>query len=87
MVECERHRGLGRERRYAAIATDLRFVVLLATHRILDWEKGARGGVDYWVRADELVRKRRSGETNSKSLVPSVVEHYNPRCTRILPSQ
>ncbi|KAJ7044269.1 hypothetical protein C8F04DRAFT_1174709 [Mycena alexandri] len=55
--------ALVHERRYAAIATDMRFVVLLAMHRILDWEIGARGGADYWVRADELVRKRRSGET------------------------
>jgi hypothetical protein len=60
---------------YAAVATDLRFVVLLATHRIRDWEMGARGGANYWVRADELVRKRRSGETTGKSLVPSVAEH------------
>ncbi|KAJ7111263.1 hypothetical protein C8R44DRAFT_883087 [Mycena epipterygia] len=49
---------------YAPLATDPRFVMLLATHRIRDWETGARGGDDYWVRADELVRKRRSGEIN-----------------------
>ncbi|KAJ7111270.1 hypothetical protein C8R44DRAFT_799234 [Mycena epipterygia] len=49
---------------YAPLATDPRFVMLLATHRVRDWETGARGGDDYWVRADELVRKRRSGEIN-----------------------
>ncbi|KAJ7362639.1 hypothetical protein DFH08DRAFT_799664 [Mycena albidolilacea] len=63
-----------REGRYATIATDLRFVVLLATHRILDWETGARGGADYWVRADELVRKRRSGETNVTIVPPLVIQ-------------
>ncbi|KAJ7485199.1 hypothetical protein B0H11DRAFT_2231396 [Mycena galericulata] len=68
-------RVLIHNRTYASIATDLRVVVLLATDHIRDWQMGARGGDDYWVRADEHVRKRRAGETNGKSLVSFVVEH------------
>ncbi|KAJ7081248.1 hypothetical protein C8R44DRAFT_906454, partial [Mycena epipterygia] len=47
---------------YATIATDPRFVMLVTKNIILDWEIGARGGEDRWIRADELVRRRRSGE-------------------------
>ncbi|KAJ7079911.1 hypothetical protein C8R44DRAFT_895590 [Mycena epipterygia] len=60
---------------YTAIATDPRFVVLLAENRIRDWDVGAQGGNDYWARADELVRKRRSGETSGKSFIAPLVQH------------
>ncbi|KAJ7142731.1 hypothetical protein C8R44DRAFT_974319 [Mycena epipterygia] len=48
---------------YATIATDPRFVMLVVMNRLRDWEMGAKGDEDRWVRADELVRRRRSGET------------------------
>ncbi|KAJ7138377.1 hypothetical protein C8R44DRAFT_342749 [Mycena epipterygia] len=46
----------------AELADDPRFVMLVVTDFTQDWETGARGGEDYWVRARALVNKRRSGE-------------------------
>ncbi|KAJ7628218.1 hypothetical protein DFH06DRAFT_1480621 [Mycena polygramma] len=44
--------------------SDPRIVVMLIPHYSKDWEIGARGGADYWVRAEEFVaRKREQGET------------------------
>ncbi|KAJ6529223.1 hypothetical protein B0H19DRAFT_1193455 [Mycena capillaripes] len=49
----------------ADLASDPRFVILLVPDFLGDWETGARGGEDYWIRAEELVQRRRSGETDS----------------------
>ncbi|KAJ6473926.1 hypothetical protein DFH09DRAFT_1343451 [Mycena vulgaris] len=38
--------------------TDPRFVVLLVADPLADWEAGAWGGEDYWLRAQRLVEKR-----------------------------
>ncbi|KAJ7101708.1 hypothetical protein C8R44DRAFT_887907 [Mycena epipterygia] len=51
---------------YAPIATDPRFVMLVITNLIADWEMGARGSEDHWIRADKLVRKQCSGEIKSE---------------------
>jgi hypothetical protein len=40
----------------AELTDDPRFVMLVVTDRLSDWEMGARGGEDYWVRASALVR-------------------------------
>lgn len=49
------------------LARDPRFVILLRPDDFrVEWEQGARGGVDDWARTDELVRKRRSGELTSE---------------------
>jgi hypothetical protein len=50
----------------AELATDPRFLMILVSDYLGDWETGARGGEDYWVRAEEWVRQRRSGETTSE---------------------
>ncbi|KAJ7144498.1 hypothetical protein C8R44DRAFT_760013 [Mycena epipterygia] len=49
---------------YVTVTADPRFVVLVVPDFIMigDWEVGAWGGADCWVRASELVRKRRSGQ-------------------------
>ncbi|KAJ6542550.1 hypothetical protein B0H10DRAFT_1970496 [Mycena sp. CBHHK59/15] len=47
----------------AALAPDPRFVMLVVVDPLVDWETGARGGEDYWDRAEAFVEKRRSGET------------------------
>ncbi|KAJ7086222.1 hypothetical protein C8R44DRAFT_893676 [Mycena epipterygia] len=52
-------------RRYATVIDNPRFVMLRVPSLLEDWEVGARGGEDRWVRASELselVRKRHSGE-------------------------
>ncbi|KAJ7091059.1 hypothetical protein C8R44DRAFT_891749 [Mycena epipterygia] len=41
---------------------DPRVVMFQPTNPHEDWEIGARGGEDFWARADEVVRKRRAGE-------------------------
>ncbi|KAJ7628257.1 hypothetical protein DFH06DRAFT_1304324 [Mycena polygramma] len=44
--------------------SDPRIVVMVVPDYTKDWEIGARGGADYWLRAEEFVaRKREEGET------------------------
>ncbi|KAJ7154502.1 hypothetical protein C8R46DRAFT_1117539 [Mycena filopes] len=47
----------------APLGADPRFVMMLLADYLGDWENGAHGGEDYWVRAEEYVRQRRDGET------------------------
>ncbi|KAJ7101921.1 hypothetical protein C8R44DRAFT_808888 [Mycena epipterygia] len=48
---------------YRPLTSDPRFVLVGIRTRELEWETGALGGEDHWARANDLVRKRRSGET------------------------
>ncbi|KAJ7081263.1 hypothetical protein C8R44DRAFT_823716 [Mycena epipterygia] len=48
--------------RYATLAFDPRFVILVIAGLFVDW---ARGGEDCWAKAEEFVAERRSGETKS----------------------
>ncbi|KAJ7443680.1 hypothetical protein FB451DRAFT_1568594 [Mycena latifolia] len=43
---------------FAEVATDPRFVMLVVDDYKADWEAGARSGGDYWVRAEEAVKRR-----------------------------
>ncbi|KAJ7679743.1 hypothetical protein B0H17DRAFT_1206391 [Mycena rosella] len=43
---------------FAEVAADRRFVMLVVADYKADWEEGARGGEDYWVRAEEAVKSR-----------------------------
>ncbi|KAJ7127593.1 hypothetical protein C8R43DRAFT_1210837 [Mycena crocata] len=45
----------------AELTVDSRFVMIVVTKYLEDWETGARGGEDYWSRADQFVKKRRAG--------------------------
>ncbi|KAJ6573610.1 hypothetical protein B0H10DRAFT_1964017 [Mycena sp. CBHHK59/15] len=47
---------------HEVFVTDPRFVLLMVTDPLEDWETGARGGEDYWARADALVKTRRAGQ-------------------------
>ncbi|KAJ6564386.1 hypothetical protein B0H19DRAFT_1374738 [Mycena capillaripes] len=49
----------------AQLVNDPRFVTLYCAESTQDWQMGARTGLDYWSRAEDLVAKRRSGEINS----------------------
>ncbi|KAK7050508.1 hypothetical protein R3P38DRAFT_1760988 [Favolaschia claudopus] len=42
--------------------TDVRYVVAVCNGYWDDWEVGARGGVDFWVAAEDLIARKRSGE-------------------------
>jgi hypothetical protein len=44
---------------YESVGADPRFVHLLVVDFLADGECGARGGEDYWVRADAVVNARR----------------------------
>ncbi|KAJ7873186.1 hypothetical protein B0H13DRAFT_2058825 [Mycena leptocephala] len=53
--------------RRAELAYDVRFVMVVVEgveEFLADWESGAQGGEDYWVRAEALVQKRRAGDTD-----------------------
>ncbi|KAJ7183010.1 hypothetical protein C8R43DRAFT_1229218 [Mycena crocata] len=41
-----------------------RFVSMACNRYVEDWQIGARTGIDYWTRAEEVIAKRRSGEIN-----------------------
>ncbi|KAJ7911341.1 hypothetical protein B0H13DRAFT_2482182 [Mycena leptocephala] len=46
-----------------ALIQDPRFVMVHIQDFVLDWERSARGGSDYWFAAESLVHRRRVGET------------------------
>ncbi|KAJ7661977.1 hypothetical protein DFH06DRAFT_363198 [Mycena polygramma] len=57
------------ELNFGTVSDDPRFVRLVVTDRLSDWEMGARGGEDYWIKAKALVDRRRYGKpSNTKSL-------------------
>ncbi|KAJ6538917.1 hypothetical protein B0H10DRAFT_2203818 [Mycena sp. CBHHK59/15] len=41
---------------------DARFVVLMLEDWRNDWDLGARGGDDFWIRADMFIAEKRRGE-------------------------
>ncbi|KAJ6458035.1 hypothetical protein C8R47DRAFT_1227177 [Mycena vitilis] len=46
-----------------ALATsDLRIVIMMVPNPRVDWATGARGGDDFWLRADAFIAKKRRGE-------------------------
>ncbi|KAJ7618785.1 hypothetical protein FB45DRAFT_171681 [Roridomyces roridus] len=45
--------------RWVALARDGRFVRICCARNLLDWERGARGGDDYWQRAERFIERRR----------------------------
>ncbi|KAJ7137626.1 hypothetical protein C8R43DRAFT_1202884 [Mycena crocata] len=51
---------------YAYFADEPRAVVLGVDDFLKDWEIGAEGGVDYWVRAERFIKQRQSGEINPR---------------------
>ncbi|KAJ7444647.1 hypothetical protein B0H11DRAFT_2249922 [Mycena galericulata] len=55
-----------------AFAEDVRFVSMSLSNKQykLDWNSGANGGMDFWVRADKFVAMKRRGEI-TPSLLPS----------------
>jgi hypothetical protein len=50
----------------APLGADLRFVMFVVESTWIDGEIGAFGGRDRWAKADEYVRKRRSGENTGE---------------------
>ncbi|KAJ6462759.1 hypothetical protein C8R47DRAFT_1157978 [Mycena vitilis] len=37
-------------------------VIMVVNYHLEDWESGQTGRVDYWIRAERFIQKRRSGE-------------------------
>ncbi|KAJ7123276.1 hypothetical protein C8R43DRAFT_1241164 [Mycena crocata] len=52
-------KSFSREPRIADLLTDPRFVLVLVTDDLENWEISARGGDDYWAIADTIVEKQR----------------------------
>ncbi|KAJ7624418.1 hypothetical protein FB45DRAFT_82821 [Roridomyces roridus] len=46
------------------LGVDSRFVQMVCAKGIKDWHMGALTGMDFWVRAEEFIAKRRSGEVD-----------------------
>ncbi|KAJ6481931.1 hypothetical protein C8R45DRAFT_1100327 [Mycena sanguinolenta] len=59
------HPGIG----LWALAHDTRFVCIPAPSFYTDWQIGARGGDDFWVRAEKITAQRNSGEISRKTFV------------------
>ncbi|KAJ6562457.1 hypothetical protein B0H19DRAFT_1144600 [Mycena capillaripes] len=57
--------GMGLE----SLADDTRFVSLRIPPRAQDWQIGARGGDDFWGRAEKFIAKRVSGEIDRRNFV------------------
>jgi hypothetical protein len=53
---------------------DRRFVVVIWEDYWADWERGARGGKDFWARADDFMAQKLNGE----------IEGQFPTCAHIL---
>ncbi|KAJ7633926.1 hypothetical protein DFH06DRAFT_1303320 [Mycena polygramma] len=51
---------------------DPRFVVMVIPDSEADWKIGARGGADFWVRAEEFISRKRRGEI--KGLIETISE-------------
>ncbi|KAF8143874.1 hypothetical protein K438DRAFT_2029391 [Mycena galopus ATCC 62051] len=49
---------------------DPRVVFLVVADRQADWERGARGGDDYWIAAERLVEKHRAGDFDDFKFAP-----------------
>ncbi|KAJ7439697.1 hypothetical protein B0H11DRAFT_2293343 [Mycena galericulata] len=47
---------------YTYLADEPRSVLLGVYNLLEDWQIGAEGGVDYWVRAERFIKQRQSGE-------------------------
>ncbi|KAJ7093509.1 hypothetical protein C8R44DRAFT_860647 [Mycena epipterygia] len=41
---------------------DIRFIVTTCPNQPGDWERGARGGADFWIRAKEFIARKQGGE-------------------------
>ncbi|KAJ7483782.1 hypothetical protein B0H11DRAFT_2020508 [Mycena galericulata] len=54
---------------FAYFGDDTRAVVLDRRHVWGDWETGAEGGADYWVRAERFIKQRQSGEIPASDFV------------------
>ncbi|KAJ6462748.1 hypothetical protein C8R47DRAFT_1157958 [Mycena vitilis] len=62
-------RDVGHEDEY--FSDDLRSLIMVVNYHLEDWESGQTGGVDYWIRAERFIQKRRSGEIKaSEYLIP-----------------
>ncbi|KAJ7670760.1 hypothetical protein DFH06DRAFT_141753 [Mycena polygramma] len=59
-------------------AGDPRLVVVYVSDFLGEWASGAQGGVDYWVRAEQLVEQRRSGMTTSYVCEPDAWHESEP---------
>ncbi|KAJ6585702.1 hypothetical protein B0H19DRAFT_1110536 [Mycena capillaripes] len=55
--------------RLGTVTRDFRFVVIVVKDFLEDWEQGALGAEDYWVRAAKFIAQRRSGEVEATRFI------------------
>ncbi|KAJ7230836.1 hypothetical protein B0H12DRAFT_1240133 [Mycena haematopus] len=58
-----------------SLAHDVRFVCLPAPVFYADWQIGARGGDDFWVRAGKFIAQRNRGEVDRETNAPAISQH------------
>ncbi|KAJ6466779.1 hypothetical protein C8R45DRAFT_477918 [Mycena sanguinolenta] len=46
---------------------DIRYVVVVCYNYLFDWDTGARGGIDFWVAADDFVARKCRSEIEDSS--------------------
>ncbi|KAJ7918169.1 hypothetical protein B0H13DRAFT_2438177 [Mycena leptocephala] len=67
-----------------SLAQDTRFVCMITPPFIRDWQIGARGGDDFWVRAEQFIAKRISGEVDPGSVagptISEVIRRFDEVC-------
>lgn len=51
---------------FGALAQDVRFVCMVRSHFLKDWQMGVQAGIDYWTHAEDFIARRRSGELDGK---------------------
>jgi hypothetical protein len=60
------YEGIGLE----LLSQDMRFVYMRSPPLSADWQIGARGGDDFWIRAEKFIAQRVSGQVDRKFRVP-----------------
>jgi hypothetical protein len=56
---------------------DLCFVMIICSKYFWDWAAGARGGVDFWIRADTFIAQKKRGDVASTSRLDLIVASLN----------
>ncbi|KAJ7759701.1 hypothetical protein B0H14DRAFT_2974459 [Mycena olivaceomarginata] len=62
------------------LAQDMRFVCMRVSPFALDWQIGARGGDDFWVRAERFIAQRVSGQVDRGTFVlqEDIMTQFDP---------
>ncbi|KAF8185827.1 hypothetical protein K438DRAFT_1836391 [Mycena galopus ATCC 62051] len=54
---------------FEVLGQNTRFVCMITSHFAQDWHIGARGGEDFWIRAERLIAQRNSSEMDRETFI------------------